>query len=109
MEKLALLNMNPYYNNASSDTSKEQAPGLTLDLSSLIPHKTAKETAVVKRMTAPKVNEKDTDMVTWAGQSFTQGKAQGEARTEKLAKDHTITVRDSEAVLVFFNPDDVYK
>lgn len=109
MDKVALLNMNPFYNN-STDSSAKREPGLTLDLSSLIHNNGGqkKHQAVVKRMTAPKVDEKDTNKATWAGQSFTQGQAQGEMKTEKLAKNGKIRVRDSEAVLIFLNSDSIY-
>ena len=106
LDKLALLNMNPYYNSSSADSKNEL--GVTLDLSSLVPHASRRK-AVVKRMTAPYVDEKDTDKVTWAGQSFTHGKAQGQMQTQQLSKNGHVKVRDSEAVLILLNPDSVYQ
>ncbi|SPO26603.1 uncharacterized protein UTRI_10148 [Ustilago trichophora] len=105
LEKLALINMKPYLN--KKNDAQEHQPGLYLDISSMI-SKDPNRISVVKRMTAPKVDEMDSNKVTWAGQSFTQGKAQGQIKTESLNSDGTIKVRDSEAVLIFFNSDSVY-
>lgn len=56
----------------------------------------------VKRMTAPGLDSKDSSAATWAGQSFEDGTASGEEVVEGLEDGRTVTVRGSEAVLVFF-------
>ena len=55
----------------------------------------------VKRMTAPGLDSKDSDTATWAGQSYTNGTASGTEVVEGLV-DGKVTVKGSEAVLVFF-------
>jgi hypothetical protein len=60
-----------------------------------------KRRATLKRMTAPGLDEKDSDLVTWAGQAYTNGTASG-AEVVELVKDGLVGVRGSEAVLVFF-------
>lgn len=55
--------------------------------------------AQVKRMTAPGLDEKDADRVTWAGQAYTNGTAFGNLKVER-ASGGGVWVRDSEAVLV---------
>ncbi|KAK3984392.1 hypothetical protein QBC44DRAFT_337010 [Cladorrhinum sp. PSN332] len=57
---------------------------------------------VVKRMTAPSVDEKDAGKVTWGGQSFRNGNAIGAVTMEKVEEGGKVKVRDSEAVLVTF-------
>lgn len=97
LEKLALVNMQPYYANSTEDfTVSFKLPG----------HGGRKghgESSVsLKRMTAPHVDEKDSSKATWAGQSFENGTAEGEAEVEHVGKDGIVQVRGSEAVLVFF-------
>jgi hypothetical protein len=89
LQKLVILNMKPYY--AGNTTVSK----LSLDIGQ---HKGAK----VKRMTAPSVDEKDTAKVTWAGQSFRNGKAMGNVAVERVAPKDRVLVRDSEAILVTF-------
>jgi hypothetical protein len=57
--------------------------------------------AKVKRMTAPGLDSKDAGAATWAGQSFMNGTPSGEEVVEGL-QEGKVTVRGSEAVLVFF-------
>ena len=59
-------------------------------------------------MTAPYVDTKDTDKTTWAGQSYTDGSPTGELDIEEVGKDGQISVRGSEAVLIFFDESEVY-
>lgn len=94
INKLILLNMNPYYADSEDDYS------LNIDVSDFV---SKKASACVKRLTAPAVDEKDASRVTWAGQSFKQGDASGEVEIEKLKKGHTVKIRGSEAVLVYLN------
>ncbi|GAB7359859.1 hypothetical protein MBLNU230_g7387t1 [Neophaeotheca triangularis] len=95
VSKVALLNMNPYYANSTQDyTVSIENPG--------------DEVGYVKRMTAPYVDTGDTTLATWAGQSFEQGTAVGEFDIEELEVGGTVSVRGSEAVLIFYNRDDVY-
>jgi hypothetical protein len=54
----------------------------------------------LKRMTAPGLDEKNTDLVTWARQAYTNGTASGKLEVERISDD-SVWVRDSEAVLVF--------
>lgn len=56
--------------------------------------------ARVKRMSAPGLDEKDTDRVTWAGQAYTNGTAFGNLEVERVSGG-AVWVRDSEAVLIF--------
>lgn len=86
LSKLALLNMKPYYGNTTDDYTVAFEIG---------------GKGTLKRMTAPVVDEKDSDMVTWAGQSFKSGEASGEARTEDV--EGVVRVRGSEAVLISYD------
>ncbi|KAL0937525.1 Beta-glucuronidase 4 [Colletotrichum truncatum] len=101
ISKLALINMKPYYANSTSDFT------VRVDLSSAIPAD-QKGNALAKRMTAPYVNTGDSNLSTWAGQSFPQGKAEGEMAIETLNEDMIVDVRGSQAVLIFLNEDEVY-
>ncbi|GAB1319407.1 hypothetical protein MFIFM68171_09617 [Madurella fahalii] len=90
LERMVILNMKPFY------AGQEAAAGVVeLDVGE-------HDGAIVKRMTAPSVDEKDAAKVTWAGQSFRDGEAVGEVKPETLAKNERVKVRDSEAVLVTF-------
>ena len=102
VSKLALVNMNPYYTNSSSDyTESFEIPA------SLRSHGRDQKQAYVKRMTAPYVDEKNTVNATWAGQSFENGTAIGDVQLEKLGRDNVVSVRGSEAVLVFLDEEGV--
>lgn len=59
------------------------------------------QTVKVKRMTAPGLDSKDSETATWAGQGFANGTASGEEIVEGLESGR-ITLKGSEAVLVFF-------
>ncbi|KAF9875040.1 hypothetical protein CkaCkLH20_07306 [Colletotrichum karsti] len=98
ISKVALVNMKPYYANSASDFT------VSVDLSSLAD--AANGTVYAKRMTAPYVNTGDSKLSTWAGQSFPQGEPEGETDIEKV--EGSVDVRGSEAVLIFFNPEEVY-
>ena len=103
LSKLALLNMTPYYANSTSDyvasfnVFGEGGNG-----------RHGGEQAWVKRMTAPYVDTKDSTQVTWSGQSFKNGTAQGSLKIETPSRDGVVEVRGSEAVLVFFDEDECY-
>jgi hypothetical protein len=100
ISKVALINMKPYYVNSTSDFT------IQLDLSSLI--HTGNGTCVrAKRLTAPYVNTGDSSLSTWAGQAFPLGEPVGDIDIEIVGGDGGISVRGSEAVLVFFD-DNVY-
>ncbi|KAK2055206.1 glycoside hydrolase family 79 protein [Colletotrichum caudatum] len=99
LSRLALVNMRPYYANSTSDHT------VRLDLSGLT-H--AGGGARVKRMTAPYVDTGDSRLSTWAGQAFPQGEPVGEMAVEAVGDDGAVEVRGSQAVLVFFNEDEVY-
>ncbi|KAJ0162386.1 Beta-glucuronidase [Colletotrichum tanaceti] len=101
LSKLALVNMKPYYANSTSDHT------VRLDLSSLA-HAGRGDRARVKRMTAPYVNTGDARLSSWAGQSFPLGEPVGEVDIGTVGEDGVVAVRGSEAVLVFFNEDEVY-
>ncbi|KIP07665.1 glycoside hydrolase family 79 protein [Phlebiopsis gigantea 11061_1 CR5-6] len=90
--RLALLNL--AIRNMSSSATEGQ---VSVDLSAWV----RKSGAKVKRMTALGLDSKDSDTVTWAGQSFTNGTASGTETVETL-KNGTVTVNGSEGVLVFF-------
>lgn len=98
IEKLALINMQPYYANSTEDyTVSFKLPGGKA-------RKGHNQKSVsLKRMTAPHVDEKDTSKSTWAGQSFENGTAVGEVEVEQVGKDQIVQVRGSEAVLVSFS------
>ncbi|EUC46700.1 glycoside hydrolase family 79 protein [Bipolaris oryzae ATCC 44560] len=97
--KVALVNMNPYYANSTGDFTVKVGLGGVLEGE-------GEGVVRVKRMTAPFVDSKDSKVTTWAGQSFPQGKVVGEMEIE-VVEDGVVSVRGSEAVLVFFD-DDVY-
>ena len=86
LSQLALLNMKPYYGNTTDDYT------VSVDVGSK---------GTLKRMTAPVVDEKDSNLVTWAGQSFKSGEASGEVQTEEV--DGVVNVRGSEGVLISFD------
>jgi hypothetical protein len=88
--KMVVLNMKPYYAGSGAPATLE------LDIGE-------HAGATVKRMTAPSVDEKDAAKVTWAGQSFRDGRAIGAETVQHLASGAKVSVRDSEAVLVTFN------
>jgi hypothetical protein len=88
LAKMVILNMKPFHAGGT-------ASSLSLDIGE-------HAGAVVKRMTAPSVDEKDSAKVTWAGQSFQNGKAVGEVAVETLAPKEKVVLRDSEGVLVIF-------
>jgi hypothetical protein len=87
--KLVALNMKPFY------AGQGTASTLWLNIGE-------HQGATVKRMTAPSVDEKDAAKVTWAGQSFRNGRAAGNVAIENLGPNEMVAVRDSEAVLVTF-------
>ncbi|EFQ29638.1 glycoside hydrolase family 79 protein [Colletotrichum graminicola] len=101
VSKLALVNMKPYYASSTSDYT------VRLDLSDLVRAGTGGSVRA-KRMTAPYVNTGDSKLSTWAGQAFPQGEPVGETVVETVGDDGVVEVRGSEAVLVFFNEEEVH-
>ncbi|KAF2227320.1 glycoside hydrolase family 79 protein [Elsinoe ampelina] len=93
--KLVLVNSTPWYGNTTQDGTREVGLG----------EYTLGAKAWVKRLTAPKVDEKDGAKTTWAGQAFPLGEAVGEAVVEEV-EGGVVRVRGSEAVLVFFDEDE---
>jgi hypothetical protein len=101
VSKIALVNMNPYYANSTSDFA------LHIDLSDIIGAEYAGHVRA-KRLTAPYVNSRDSAVASWAGQSFPQGEAVGDMVVEVVQESGVVRVRGSEAVLVFLDENEVY-
>lgn len=100
ISKLALVNMQPYYANSTSEFA------LQLDISSLA-HAGNSSRIRAKRLTAPFVNSGNNSLSTWAGQSFPMGEPVGNMYIETVEASGLINIRGSEALLVFFD-DNVY-
>ncbi|CAH0023134.1 unnamed protein product [Clonostachys rhizophaga] len=100
LSKLVLINMQPYYGNSTEDSSVNVKIPLRGPSTNSRPH--------LKRLTAPTIDEKDSSNVLWAGQSFRHGDAEGEVRIEEIPRNGVVTLRGSQAVLVFFDKDTVY-
>jgi hypothetical protein len=96
LDKLALVNMKPYYANSTTEFEVNVQLG-----------DEAQGCKRAKRMTAPFVDEKASSRSTWAGQAFPLGEPVGDMVIETVGEDGIVRVRGSEAVLVFFG-DDVY-
>ncbi|CEL61683.1 hypothetical protein RSOLAG1IB_04433 [Rhizoctonia solani AG-1 IB] len=92
LSKLALINFSIFNKTGAS----EEAPGIRVRIGG-----GSSKTLRLKRMTAPGLDEKDADLVTWAGQAYTNGSAIGKLKLEALI-DNTVWIRDSEAVLIDF-------
>ncbi|KAF3031407.1 hypothetical protein E8E11_001366 [Didymella keratinophila] len=95
ISKFALVNMKPYYANSTSDFS------VHLDLSSLA-YADNSSCIRAKRLTAPFVNTGN-GLSTWAGQSFSMGNPEGDMDIESVNEDAVVSIRGSEALLVFFD------
>ncbi|KAI7645799.1 hypothetical protein KC318_g19805, partial [Hortaea werneckii] len=110
LSKLAIVNMHPYYANSTQDFSA------SIDLSEHIhsskgwhgwhgwhgwSKEEGKQDVYAKRLTAPYTDETDAAKVTWAGQTFINGTADGEVQKERIGKDGVVHVRGSEALLIF--------
>lgn len=100
ISKLALVNMKPYYANSTSDFAVQ------LDLS-LLAHAGNSSCIRAKRLTAPFVDTGNSSLSTWAGQSFPMGEPVGDMDIEIVSDSSGISVRGSEALLIFFD-DNVY-
>ncbi|KAF8675664.1 hypothetical protein RHS04_06641 [Rhizoctonia solani] len=92
LSKLALINFSIFN---KTETGRD-APGIRVRIG-----ERSGKAPRVKRMTAPGLDEKNPDLVTWAGQAYTNGSAVGKLKLESLV-DNTVWVRDSEAVLIDF-------
>lgn len=95
LSKLVLLNMNPCYKESGGDDST-----LDLDISAFLGERLGAGRASFKRLTAPSVDEKDAEHVSWAGQSFKYGDVKGKIQVEYVHHTGMIKLRGSEAVLV---------
>jgi len=93
--RLAVLNLSP--RNVTTSANDASKVAVTLDLSDLTPHT---NNAPVKRMASPGLDSKDSNAITWAGQSYSTGKPSG-TLTQETLKNGTVTVAGSEGVLVF--------
>ena len=102
VNKLALVNLRPYYANSTSEHSIE------FDLSKVMSNEAGCTHGWVKRLTAPYVNEKDTAKTTWAGQSYEFGAPEGSLDIETIKRSELLKVRGSQAALIFFDKKDVY-
>jgi len=96
-KKLALINWAPYNTTVPNDTKK----AVTLDIRQWVEKRgRGYKTVTAKRLTAPGIDTKDSDLVTWAGQAFTNGTAVGREKIERI-EDGVVNLRGSEALLVF--------
>ncbi|KAK5128100.1 hypothetical protein LTR08_004205 [Meristemomyces frigidus] len=102
LSKIALLNLQPYYANSTSDYSA------SIDISAHMHYRWHGEPqAWVKRLTAPYVNSSNAADVKWAGQTFSNGTASGSVEVENVGRNGVVELRGSEAVLVFFDDKEV--
>jgi hypothetical protein len=92
LAKLALINLSVF--NKTNTIKDKDAPGVRVQIGNK-----GGKASWLKRMTAPGLDEKNADLVTWAGQAYTNGSATGKLTLEKVV-DNTVWVRDSEAVLI---------
>ncbi|EUC55654.1 glycoside hydrolase family 79 protein [Rhizoctonia solani AG-3 Rhs1AP] len=90
LTKLALINFSVFNKTSTSG----DAPGIRVHIEG-----NGSRTSRLKRMTAPGLDEKNADLVTWAGQAYTNGSAVGKLKLEPVIN-NTVWVRDSEAVLI---------
>lgn len=101
VEKLVLLNMHPFYSNSTGGDGT-----IRINVSDYLPSKKqATRRATVKRLTAPSIDEQDTELITWAGQSFKHGDTKGDLKVEKMDRDGIANIRGSEAILINVNGD----
>lgn len=99
VKSVAVLNMRPYYTDQADDFA------VNMNVAELV-GSNEHCVASVKRMTAPCVDEKASESVTWAGQSFKDGTAQGGVHNERVGANNVVRVRGSEAVLISLREDD---
>lgn len=96
--RLVIINM--IVHNVTTTTATTTPVGkdaVTLDISHLfVPGK-----ATLKRMSSPGLDEKNSSYVSWAGQTYADGRARGKEVVEKVGLNGLVTVQASEAVLVF--------
>lgn len=96
LARLTLLNLAHRNTTDSADTGS-----VSVNLQSLV-GKRGLGKVKVKRMTAPGMESKEVDLVTWAGQAYTNGTASGEEEIEDV-KDGVVIVNGVEGVIVFFD------
>ena len=90
LARLALINFSIYNKTATNN----EAPGIRVRIGT-----GGKKRSWLKRLTAPGLDEKNSDLVTWAGQTYTNGSASGKLNVEPV-DDDIVWIRDSEAVLI---------
>jgi hypothetical protein len=95
--RLAALNLSPRNETTPADEAAQAE--VILDISEYVKGG-AKNNAAIKRMQAPGLSSKNSTAVTWAGQSYADGKPAGNEMNEKL-QSGKITIPGSEGVLVF--------
>jgi hypothetical protein len=100
ISKLALVNVEPYYVNSTFEFS------VGVDLS-LLANADNNSCIHAKRLTAPLINTSNNSLTTWAGQSFPMGDSKGEMGIETVNDNAIVSVRGSEALLIYFH-DNVY-
>lgn len=94
--RLVLINM-IVRNVTTSALNLDKEPGtVTLDISRLV----GKAKATLKRMSSTGLNERNSSHVSWAGQTYSDGRASGKEVIERV-ENGSVSVRASEAVLVF--------
>jgi len=93
LSRITLLNLS--HRNVSSAADEG---AVTVDLFGVI---RGDKGATVKRMTAPGMDSKDSDLAVWAGQSFANGTASAREVVETLGEHDTVVVSGSEGVIVF--------
>ncbi|TFY71156.1 hypothetical protein EVG20_g1847 [Dentipellis fragilis] len=96
LSRIAILNLANRYVSTSADDAENLA--VTVDISKYVSGSKVSKVQV-KRMTAPGIDSKDSDTATWAGQSYTNGTANGKEVVEGLNRGQ-VKVGGSEGVLV---------
>ncbi|CAE6523860.1 unnamed protein product [Rhizoctonia solani] len=81
------------------DVAADEAETVTMDVGKYL--RSGSIAAKVKRMSSPGVESKDSDRVTWAGQSYSVGVPVGDEVVERLNAGK-VNVRGSEGVLITF-------
>ncbi|CAE6425869.1 unnamed protein product [Rhizoctonia solani] len=93
--RMVILNMSLRREGVAAD----EALAVTVDVSKYL--RGGRTSAKVKRMRSPGVESKDSDRVTWAGQSYSAGVPVGNEVVEQLSSGK-VNVRGSEGVLITF-------
>lgn len=94
VKRLALINMQ-FVNSTIPDDGSGKS--VEIDINDWLPKG---DSVKVKRMSAPGIDVQDADLVTWAGQAWTNGTAKGDEQIENV-EGGVVHVKGSEGVLVF--------